>query len=544
MNVLQEPQASLTGDDDKAAFVDRGFIAPVRLLSDGERALMLNYLALDNRIEPDTWFKGHAVADRLWFDLASHPALLARLRPLLGKNIVLWGASLVEREPGQVHDWHVDIESSAPDRRFASVWIGLVNTSRESGLTFVSRSHRFGKTIQEVGQDKGYRRGQASDETVLAWAKEFDPEAELLQPDVADGDALIFDGRIWHGSLNRRKTGKRIALLLQYAPADTPVRIPDFSSLEWPFKFRPERPPVIVVSGRGNAVANWNVAPPPTSPKDAARIATEVRPLSPLPNPGDGGWQPYPLFSGMTEVHDFLTCHASVLSPGKVPHPPHAHIEEEILIVLDGQAELLVGDGPDPDKATAHKAAPGTFVYYPAYQHHTLRNAGTGLLTYLMFKWRGGPVTADAPLAMRIVNSADRPAREPQPWLIWLLLEGPTNFLGKLHAHFSEVAPGGGYEPHADPYDVAIIVLSGAIETLGRTVEPFGVVYYAAGQPHGLRNIGSEPARYIVFEFHGADHGGAGREKSRGTIGRRKKPLLQRLKKLAMAPIRHYTKRR
>jgi mannose-6-phosphate isomerase-like protein (cupin superfamily) len=531
-----------SGDADAAAFDDRGFIGPVRLLSNGQRTLMLNHLAFGGRIKSETWSKATAVHDRLWFDLASRPELLALLRPLLGENIILWGATVVDRLPGQAHEWHVDIESSDPDRRHASVWIGLINIGRESGLTFVSGSHGFGKTIQEVRHRKGYQRGQASDETVLSWAREFDPAAELVQPDVADGDALVFDGRIWHGSLNRRDD-TRIALLLQYAAVDAPVFIPDDKHLDWPFKLKSLRPPVIVVSGRGDGATNREVAPPPTSPKDAAQIVTEVRPLSPLPDPGDGGLRSYPLFGGMTEVHDVIGCHASVLRPGNVPHPPHAHIEEEILIVLDGQAELLVGDGPDLDDATAYKAEPGTFVYYPAYRHHTLRNTGSGLLTYLMFKWHGDPVSTDDPLAICIVDSQDRPPQQPNPWLTRLPFEGPTNFLGKLHSHFSEIAPGGGYEPHADPYDVAIVVLSGIVETVGRKVEPFGVVYYAAGEPHGLRSVGTEPARYVVFEFHGVDRSG-GREKSRGSVRRQKKPLLHRLGKLAMAPIRHYTKQR
>jgi hypothetical protein len=32
------------------------------------------------------------------------------------------------------------------------------------------------------------------------------------------------------------------------------------------------------------------------------------------------------------------------------------------------------------------------------------------------------------------------------------------------------------------------------------------VIYYSAGESHGLRNIGSEPARYLVFEFHSQTH--------------------------------------
>jgi quercetin dioxygenase-like cupin family protein len=72
-----------------------------------------------------------------------------------------------------------------------------------------------------------------------------------------------------------------------------------------------------------------------------------------------------------------------------------------------------------------------------------------------------------------------------------------------LHAHVTELQPGGGYDAHADKYDVAIIVFSGTVETLGKTLGPGGSVYYAAGQRHGMRNVGKESAKYLVFEFHG-----------------------------------------
>ena len=66
----------------------------------------------------------------------------------------------------------------------------------------------------------------------------------------------------------------------------------------------------------------------------------------------------------------------------------------------------------------------------------------------------------------------------------------------------SNLQPGAGYPPHADDYDVAILVLGGKVETLDRVVEPLGVVFYAAGEMHGMKNVGDVPARYLVFEFH------------------------------------------
>jgi hypothetical protein len=85
-----------------------------------------------------------------------------------------------------------------------------------------------------------------------------------------------------------------------------------------------------------------------------------------------------------------------------------------------------------------------------------------------------------------------------------LLFEGPTQCLRRLHCHISLLEPGAGYDPHADAYDVAIVVLDGKVETLGQRVGPHATIFHPAGQLHGIRNPGTVPARYVVFEFHGA----------------------------------------
>jgi hypothetical protein len=43
------------------------------------------------------------------------------------------------------------------------------------------------------------------------------------------------------------------------------------------------------------------------------------------------------------------------------------------------------------------------------------------------------------------------------------------------------------------------------VETLGEEAGPNSVVFYAAGEKHGMRNVGDVPARYLVFEFHASD---------------------------------------
>jgi hypothetical protein len=88
-----------------------------------------------------------------------------------------------------------------------------------------------------------------------------------------------------------------------------------------------------------------------------------------------------------------------------------------------------------------------------------------------MFKWHAPLAGAAKPLGVDVLRFEDvaAPAGAPPFWT-HRVFEGPTGCLGKLHAHLTVLAPGAGYEPHRDAYDVAIVTLSGTVETLGQSV--------------------------------------------------------------------------
>lgn len=514
-------------------FKQRGLFGPFHLLSPRECRSLMAYLA-GNRPPPEDWQKGAAATDWLLYRAAANPLLLELLKLVLGDDIVLWGCSVVRKHAGSDHPWHVDIETSLADGRYASVWIGLENTRRNGGLEFIAGSHVFGRPIQQVLAERGCRRGEVGAETALEWAREANPGAELVKPELSDGDAVLFDGRLWHGSRNDRDTGTRAALLLQFASADSPIRMHDESRLEWPFSFISNpRPPTIVVHGRVSNDVNRLVPPPlPPSSTGTSMISTQITPVAlPLAERPGGGWQAYQQFGGRTPVVDYMNCHVSVLSGGHCPHPPHVHGEEELLIILDGEAELVINDKASADGARIERVRPGSFAYYPAEQYHTIRNRGAAPVTYMMFKWRlAGAESASTPLQTGVFNFGGSDGKDVTGWETETIMEGGTGFLGKLHCHLSRLAPGAGYEPHVDGYDVAIIVLGGRIETLGREAGPCDVIYYAAGQRHGMRNVGSEPAHYLVFEFHSSAID------FRRRITRRFKPIVKQvLKRAALA---------
>ncbi|QIG51925.1 hypothetical protein G5V57_32025 [Nordella sp. HKS 07] len=319
----------------KATFERQGYAGPYRFLTDAECRLLQRYVRSGELAAPAVWGKGLAVRDQLLYGLATKPELLVALAQLLGQHVYLWGAQVIAKEPGEVHPWHTDIETSHPGGRFVSVWIGLENTSAQSALQHIGGSHRIGKPLQQVAHEKQVARPDRTAERALAWARETIADAELSTADVRDGDAVLFDGRIWHGSLNAGSRPRR-ALLLQFAAGHHQVRIPDLAkTMNWPFAYRPELPPAITVLGRARGYRNL-VEPPRDKALDQPVIAGLDAPA------GDGAWIAQPLMAGRTAAVGHLGAHYSLLQPGHSPHPPHAHVEEEILVVIDGEAEIVL----------------------------------------------------------------------------------------------------------------------------------------------------------------------------------------------------------
>jgi hypothetical protein len=284
-----------------------GFFGPVELLTERDAQALARYLDSGKSAAPADWPKGRAVTDWLLYRIAADPSLTELLSRTLGEDVVLWGCSILRSRAGRVHPWHVDIESSAPDGRFVTAWVGLRNTSRTRSLELIAGSHLCGRTIQQVQSEREMRRGEASTEVVLEWARQLNPAAEVVRPDLKDGEAILMDGRLWHGSRDDRLVGSRSTLLLQFASAASAVRMYDRSSLEWPFEFvSSPRPPVIVVAGKAAGLPN-RIVPPPASPggKALPMLSTCIRSLE-LPFAPESGapWQRHNLFHGATPALD------------------------------------------------------------------------------------------------------------------------------------------------------------------------------------------------------------------------------------------------
>ncbi len=93
-------------------------------------------------------------------------------------------------------------------------------------------------------------------------------------------------------------------------------------------------------------------------------------------------------FKMRTATLDQLEVHVTTLNPGKEPHPPHRHPNEEMIIVRQGTLEALVN-------GEWKRAGPGSVIFFASNQLHGLRNAGSEPAVYHVINWKTAATPAE-----------------------------------------------------------------------------------------------------------------------------------------------------
>jgi quercetin dioxygenase-like cupin family protein len=81
-----------------------------------------------------------------------------------------------------------------------------------------------------------------------------------------------------------------------------------------------------------------------------------------------------------TATVDQLEMHVTTLNPGQSPHPPHRHVNEELIIMREGECETL-------SNGNWVKVSPGSVVFNASNSLHGFRNIGTTPAVYHVINW-------------------------------------------------------------------------------------------------------------------------------------------------------------
>ena len=85
-------------------------------------------------------------------------------------------------------------------------------------------------------------------------------------------------------------------------------------------------------------------------------------------------------FEGSTAGLKSLVIGSLTLKPGQQPHPPHTHIDEEVMIITEGAGEITMN-------GKASNVGPGAVMYVTPNYLHGVLNTGSAPLTFYYIKW-------------------------------------------------------------------------------------------------------------------------------------------------------------
>lgn len=108
-----------------------------------------------------------------------------------------------------------------------------------------------------------------------------------------------------------------------------------------------------------SAVFLWDATPPRPTDKGAVRS----------------------VFRAPTVTLDELEYHITTLNPNQSPHPPHTHVNEEVIIVKEGAIEAYVNGVWTP-------MTTGSLVFFASNVPHTVRNVGAVPATYHVVNYK------------------------------------------------------------------------------------------------------------------------------------------------------------
>lgn len=86
-------------------------------------------------------------------------------------------------------------------------------------------------------------------------------------------------------------------------------------------------------------------------------------------------------FNRSTATCEKFEMHVTTLNEGLPSHPPHTHPEEEIILLIKGNATMQV-ENKD------FVMSPGDFVFAASGDAHGIRNSGKGQCEYFAFQWK------------------------------------------------------------------------------------------------------------------------------------------------------------
>jgi quercetin dioxygenase-like cupin family protein len=110
---------------------------------------------------------------------------------------------------------------------------------------------------------------------------------------------------------------------------------------------------------------------------EGGELPSKAYPFDELPVKTNKENQTRPVLDGMTRAGCALEVHLTSLPPGGMPHPPHHHVHEEMLLVQEGTMEVTI-----MGKKT--RLGPGSVGFVHSNEEHGWQNVGDTRAQYFV----------------------------------------------------------------------------------------------------------------------------------------------------------------
>lgn len=178
--------------------------------------------------------------DPAFMQWVTQPALTARLRQLLGHDVVMPLAHhncIMTKQPmfSSRTGWHQDVRYWSFERReLVSVWLALGSETQKNGcLRLIPGSHRMTFDSSRLDDLHFFRDDIPANETLID---------EHIYAELDPGDALFFHARTLHSAGDNRTASPKFSVVFTFRPGDN-LPLPGTRSASQPELILPRHPP-------------------------------------------------------------------------------------------------------------------------------------------------------------------------------------------------------------------------------------------------------------------------------------------------------------
>jgi hypothetical protein len=204
-----------------AAFNRDGYLKGIRIFDETEIAEIRRYfddlLARTLAAGGDSYSisTAHLRYGRV-YDILTDPRIVARIKDLLGDNVVAWGSHFFCKMPGDGKrvSWHQDSSYWPLTPSMAvTAWLAIDDASVENAcMRFIPGSHHLGHLTYALSEND---EGNVLNQTVVSAENLGEP----VNVELKAGEISIHSDLLLHGSEANQSNKRRCGLTLRYCPA-------------------------------------------------------------------------------------------------------------------------------------------------------------------------------------------------------------------------------------------------------------------------------------------------------------------------------------